>query len=145
MLNLLATLVVVTLPASPGGFSACPDPTPTADVTANGADGVGECEQGAPLDLWYRMSRFAEVDPGSASGAPGAAGGAPARRPQAGRNLASCDGPQTPAQLSSPQLPPVALFALPGLLPLQVPQHFDVDAHALPARAIAPPERPPRA
>ena len=133
MLNLLATLVVSALPATPGAFSACPDPMPaTADV------GVGECEQVAPLDLWYRMSRFADVDPGSAAAAP-------ARRPQANRGGASCDAPQAPAQLPSPQLPHVALFALPGLLPLQVPTHFDADARDLPARAIAPPERPPRA
>jgi hypothetical protein len=105
----------------------------TADV------GGGECEQVAPQDLWYRMSRFAEVDPGSAAAAP-------ARRPQgADRGVASCDAPQAPAQLPSPQLPHVALFALPGLLPLQVPSHFDADARDLPARAIAPPERPPRA
>jgi len=131
MLNLLATLVVSALPATPGAFSACPDPTQAA------AD-VGECEQVAPLDLWYRMSRFADVDPGSAAAAP-------ARRPQAHRGVASCDAPQTPAQLPSPQLPHVALFALPGLLPLHVPSHFDGDARDLPARAIAPPERPPRA
>jgi len=133
MLNLLATLVVTALPATPGAFSACPDPMPaTADV------GVGECEQVAPLDLWYRMSRFAEVDPGSAAGAP-------ARRPQASRGAASCDAPQAPAQLPSTELPHVALFALPGLLPLHLPSHFDADARDLPARAIAPPERPPRA
>jgi hypothetical protein len=139
MLNLLATLLVSTLPASPAGFSACPDPTPAAAQAGSdvGAD-VGECEQAAPLDLWYRMSRFAEVDPGSA-------GAAPARRPQASRGVVSADAPQTPAQISPPQAPPVALFAVPGLLPLHVPSHFDGDARALPARAIAPPERPPRA
>ena len=131
MLNLLATLVVSALPATPGAFSACPDPMPAA------AD-VGECEPVGPVDLWYRMSRFADVDPGSAAAAP-------ARRPHANRGVASCDAPQTPAQLPSPNLPPVALFALPGLLPLHVPSHFDADARDLPARAIAPPERPPRA
>jgi hypothetical protein len=130
MLNLLATLVVSALPAA---FSACPDATQAiADV------GAGECEQVAPLDLWYRMSRFADVDPASAAAAP-------ARRPQANRGVASCDAPQAPAQLPSSELPHVALFALPGLLPLHVPSHFDADARDLPARAIAPPERPPRA
>jgi hypothetical protein len=132
MLNLLATLVVSALPVSPAGFSACPAPPPPAEV--------GECEA-TPLDLWYRMSRFADVDPGTL-------GGAPARRPQAHRGIASqlsYDASPTPAQVSAPDVPPVALFALPGLLPLHVPTHFDADAHALPARAIAPPERPPRA
>ena len=133
MLNLLATLVVSALPASPAAFSACPDPTPASAQV----DTAGECEQAAPLDLWYRMSRFADVDPGSA-------GGAPARRPQASRGQASCDAPQAPARISQPPAPPVALFAVPGLLPLHVPSHFDADARDLPARAVAPPERPPR-
>jgi len=130
MLSLLATLVVSTLPASPA-VSTCPDPVPPADV---------ECSEVAPLDLWYRMSRFADSEPG------GLAAG-PARRAPANRNLdlSSCGAPQVPAQVSSPDAPtPVALFALPGLLPLHVPSHFDADARDLPARAIAPPERPPR-
>ena len=130
MLSLLATLVVTTLPSQPGGFSACPAPTPPAAE-------VGECDVAAPLDLWYRMSRFADPDPASA-----AAG--PARKTQANRG-ASCDAPKAPAQLSAPSIAPVALFALPTLLPLHVPSHFDADARDLPARALAPPERPPRA
>jgi hypothetical protein len=132
MFNLLATLVVTALPAQPGAFSACPDPTPVAEV--------GECDMVAPLDLWYRMSRFADPEPS------GAAAG-PARRAQANQNNkgASCDAPNTPAQLSPPSIPPVALYALPTLLPLHVPSHFDADARDLPARALAPPERPPRA
>ena len=133
MLNLLATLVVTALPASPGGLSACPDPTPaSAEVT------FGECDEAAPLDLWYRVSRFADADPG-------AVGAGPARRGHANHELASCDAPQTPAQLPSPQAPPAALFALPTLLDIQIPLRFEADAHALPARALAPPERPPRA
>ncbi|HMF39094.1 MAG TPA: hypothetical protein VKQ32_00300 [Polyangia bacterium] len=132
MLNLLATLVVTALPASPGGLSACPDPTPpSADVA------FGECGEVAPLDLWYRVSRFADADPGGV-------GAGPARRSQANR-VASCDAPQTPAQVPSPQAPPAALFALPTLLDIQIPLRFEADAHALPARALAPPERPPRA
>ena len=132
MLNLLATLVVTALPATlaatPGAFSACPDPAPPA---------AAECDVGAPLNLWYRMSRFAEPEPS------GAAAG-PARRAQANRGV-SCEAPTAPAQLPPPNVPPVALFALPTLLPLHVPSHFDADARDLPARAIAPPERPPRA
>ncbi|HEY7370805.1 MAG TPA: hypothetical protein VIF57_01410 [Polyangia bacterium] len=132
MFNLLATLIVTTVPAPAGAVSACADPGPaSADVAA------GECEA-APLDLWYRMSRFADVDPGSV-------GAGPARRVRANPTLASCDAPKAPAQVSPPQAPPVALFALPALLLVQVPPYFDADAHALPARALAPPERPPRA
>ena len=131
MLNLLATLIVSAVPAPPGAYSACPDPTPAAQVEA------GECGQVAPVDLWYRMSRFAEPDPGSA-------GAGPARRAQAKHSASSCDAPGAPAQVSSLSIPPVALFALPTLLPLHVPSHFDGDARDLPARAIAPPERPPR-
>ena len=133
MLSLLASLVVSALPASSAAAATCPDPTPSASEVA-----FGECGDAAPLDLWYRMSRFADVDPG------GLAAG-PARRAQTNRSVASCDAPQVPAQLSPPQLPPVALVALPTLLPLQLPTHFDADARDLPARAIAPPERPPRA
>jgi hypothetical protein len=134
MLNLLATLVVTALPAPSAVLSTCPDPTPAT------AEDVGECGEAAPLDLWYRMSRFADGERD-----PGAAGAAPARRPQTNRSGAACDAPQTPVQLPAPLTPPAALFALPVLLPLQIPSHFDADAHALPARALAPPERPPRA
>ena len=75
MLNLLATLVFSALPASPAAAATCPDPTPaTADVA------FGECGEAAPLDLWYRMSRFAESDPGGV-------GGGPARRLQANRSV----------------------------------------------------------
>jgi len=130
MITLLATLLVTALPPQPGAFSACPDSTPPAAE-------VGECDVVAPLDLWYRMSRFADPEPS------GVAAG-PARRAQANQG-ASCDAPNTPAQLSPPSVPPVALFALPTLLPLHVPSHFDADARDLPARALAPPERPPRA
>jgi len=133
MLNLLATLVVSALPAAPGAVSTCPEPAPaTADVA------FGECGEVAPLDLWYRMSRFADGEPG------GAAAG-PARRPQTNRGVVSCDARPTPAQISAPEAPPVVLVALPTLLPLHVPRHFDGDARDLPARAIAPPDRPPRA
>ena len=134
MLSLLATLVVSALPASSAAVStACPDPTPPASEAA-----FGECDPAAPLNLWYRMSRFAEAEPG------GLAAG-PARRAQTHRDVTSCEAAPVPAQFSPPQLPPVALFALPTLLPLQLPTHFDADARDLPARAIAPPERPPRA
>jgi hypothetical protein len=136
MINLLATLVVTVLPVSPpqpGAYSACPDPTPPAAE-------VGECDQVAPLDLWYRMSRFADPEPS------GLAAGAARRAPSNQQHrAASCDAPNTPAPLTPPSVPPVALVALPTLLPLHVPSHFDADARDLPARAIAPPERPPRA
>jgi hypothetical protein len=132
MLNLLATLVFSALPASSAGAATCPDPTPaTAEVA------FGECAA-APVDLWYRMSLFAESEPGGV-------GAGPTRRLQGNRSVASCDAPQVPAQLSAPDLPPVALVALPTLLPLQGPRYFDGAARDLPARAIAPPERPPRA
>jgi hypothetical protein len=133
MLSLLASFVVSALPGFSAAMSTCPEPTPPASEVA-----FGECDQAAPLDLWYRMSRFADVDPG------GLAAG-PARHAQTNRSVTSCDAPPVPAQFSAPQLPPVALFALPTLLPLQLPTHFDADARDLPARAIAPPERPPRA
>ncbi len=135
MLNFLATLVVSALPASSADAATCPDPTPATSEVA-----FGECEA-APLDLWYRMSRFAESEPGSI----GAGSVGSTRRLQANRSITSCDAPQVPAQISAPNLPPVALVALPTLLPLSSPMHFDGDARDLLARAIAPPERPPRA
>src|SRR3954471_17399882 len=104
MLNLLATLIVSAIPAPPGAYSACPAPTPAAQVEA------GECGQVAPLDLWYRMSRFAEPDPGTA-------GAGPARRAHTNHSAPSCDAPGAPAPVSSPSIPPAALFALPTLLP----------------------------
>jgi hypothetical protein len=128
MLNLLATLVVTALPASPGAFPACPDPTPPA---------VEACDEAVPLDLWYRMSRFADPEPGSAAADPAA----PAR---ADRGSPSCDAPQGPVYVPSPDAPPVALFQLATLLPPEFPSHFSADTRDLPARAVAPPERPPR-
>jgi hypothetical protein len=136
MLNFLATLVVATLPTGQGALPACPDPAPaSAEVHEVIA---GECDEAAPVDLWYRMSRFADPDPGGV-------GVGSTRRLQAHHNLAACDAPKVPVQLSAPQAPPAALFALPALPDIQIPLRFDADAHALPARALAPPERPPRA
>ena len=133
MLNLLATLVISALPASSAAAATCPDPTPaTADVA------FGECGESAPLDLWYRMSLFAESDPGGV-------GAGPARRLQANRSVTVVRRTAGARADLAPDLPPVALVALPTLLPLQGPRYFDGDARDLPARAIAPPERPPRA
>jgi hypothetical protein len=146
MLNLLATLVVSTLPLPAGAVPACAAPMAgSAEAAAAGASAAAasavavavECHVAAPLDLWYRMSRFADADPGSV-------GAGPARRLKPNAGMASCDAPQPQAQWSPPQTAPVALFALPSLLAAQVPSHFDADAHALPARALAPPDRPPR-
>jgi len=134
MLNLLATLVVSALPLPPGAAWACAAPT---QASAELGASVGECDVAAPLDLWYRMSRSADADPGSV-------GAGSARRLKPTPGIASCDAPQTPAQWAPPQTAPVALFALPTLLAVQVRSHFDADAHALPARALAPPDRPPR-
>jgi hypothetical protein len=91
------------------------------------------------------MSRFAESEPGGVGAGGVGVGVGSTRRLQANRSITSCDAPQVPAQISAPNLPPVALVALPTLLPLFSPMHFDGDARDLPARAIAPPERPPRA
>ena len=129
MLNLLATLLVTALPASPGAFSACPDPTPPA---------VETCDEAAPVDLWYRMSRFADQEPGGAAADS-------ARRARADRGSPSCDVPQGPVYVPSPDAPPVALVGVPELVPPEFPTHFSADARDLPARALAPPERPPRA
>ena len=129
MLNLLASLVITALPATPGAFSACPDPAPP---TADECD-VGRAARSLVPDVAVRGARAQRRRRRIRPAAPRRTG------------VASCEAPTAPAQLPTPNVPPVALFALPTLLPLHVPSHFDADARDLPARALAPPERPPRA
>jgi len=84
------------------------------------------------------MSRFADQEAGDAAADS-------ARRFRANRSAPSCDVPQGPVYVPSPDAPPVVLVALPELVPPEFPTHFTADARDLPARALAPPERPPRA
>jgi hypothetical protein len=109
----------------------CPTP-------ATGEDALGECAYEGPLDLWYRMSRFAEPDPG-------AVGTAPARRAVVKISGSSYGAPHDASQRTAPDAPQIALFAVPALAPIDGAPDFSPDARGPTARPIAPPERPPRA
>jgi hypothetical protein len=108
----------------------CPTPPEQLPVAS------GECSE-PPLNLWYRVSRFpdSEQPPGSLAPAP--------RRMRDGHAVRS-NGADDVGRLSAPHLQPLALFALPGLIPASVRNFADVSTRVIPARALAPPDRPPR-
>jgi hypothetical protein len=110
-------------------------PTPLA---ASGPIASGECD-GAPLDLWYRVSRLpdSERPAGSLTPTP--------RRSRAGHGSASGGGPADPGQLSAPDVKPAALFAQHDFVATEGRAIFVRSTDALPARVVAPPDRPPRA
>jgi hypothetical protein len=112
----------------------CPSP-PEAPAQAWVAS--GECSE-PPLNLWYRVSRFPDSEQPTGSLAPAPRGARSNRGISAG-------GPQDVGHWSAPDLQPVALFALPCLVPTAARNHLDVSSRTVPARAIAPPDRPPRA
>jgi hypothetical protein len=97
----------------------------------------GECSE-PPLNLWYRVSRFpdSERTPESLVPAP--------RRARGNRGISS-GGAQDVGHWSAPDLQPVALFALPGIVSTSAHNHSDISSRTIPARALAPPDRPPRA
>jgi hypothetical protein len=96
----------------------------------------GECSE-PPLNLWYRVSRFpdSEQPPGSLAPAP--------RRAHGGRAVSS-SGADDVGHLSGPDLHPLALFALPGLIPASARNFANISTRAAPARVLTPPDRPPR-
>jgi hypothetical protein len=112
----------------------CPTPP---EAPAQPPVASGECSE-PPLNLWYRVSRFPESELPSGSLVP-----AP-RRAQSNRGLSSNGAPDI-AHWSAPDLQPLALFALPGLVSTSARTHADVSSRTIPARALAPPDRPPRA
>lgn len=109
----------------------CPT-TPDAPAVA-----TGECSE-PPLNLWYRVSRFpdSEQPTGSLVAAP--------RRAHGNRGITSGGAPDV-GHRSTPDLQPVALFALPGIVPTGERNHSDISSRTIPARVLAPPDRPPRA
>jgi hypothetical protein len=107
------------------------------DAPAQPAVATGECSE-PPLNLWYRVSRFpdSERPPGSLVAAP--------RRAHNNRGITSGGAPDV-GHWSTPDVQPVALFALPGIVSTGARNHSDVSSRTIPARALAPPDRPPRA
>jgi hypothetical protein len=112
----------------------CPTP-PEAPALPSVA--TGECSE-PPVNLWYRISRFpdSERPPESLVPAP--------RRARSNRGISS-NGAQDVGHWSAPDVQPLALFALPGFVATGAHNHLDVSSRTIPARALAPPDRPPRA
>jgi hypothetical protein len=111
----------------------CPTPS-----EAPAAPAASECDPPPVLDLWYRVSRSpdSELPAGSLAPAP--------RRARTTRAL-SAGGAPDPGHLSAPDVQPAALCALPGLAPADARDRASLTTRTIIARAIAPPDRPPRA
>ena len=112
----------------------CPSP-PQAPAQAWVAS--GECSE-PPLNLWYRVSRFPDSEQPTGSLVP-------APRGAHGNRAITSRGPQDVGHWSAPDLQPLALFAVPGLAPSGGRNLSDISSRTVPARALAPPDRPPRA
>jgi hypothetical protein len=169
MLGLVLSLMVSAASAMPSAGVTCPDEPETCDGAAvalaaspskdadadNGprdyatpaeidcpAPGDGpiassECD-GAPVDLWYRVSRSPDSERPTGSLAP-------ARRARAS-HASSCGGrPADPAQLTAPDVQPLALFARHDVVATGARSPFLRDTRARPSRTLTPPDRPPRA
>ena len=111
----------------------CPSPP---EAPAQPSVATGECSE-PPLNLWYRVSRFPDSEQPSGSLVP-------ARGARTNRAVTS-RGARDVGHWSAPDVQPLALFALPGLAPSDRRDHSDVSSRTVPARALAPPDRPPRA
>ncbi|HXT95648.1 MAG TPA: hypothetical protein VN853_05065, partial [Polyangia bacterium] len=98
----------------------------------------GECSE-PPLVFFYRyfVSRSPESEAPTGTLAP-----AP-RRARASHGV-SARGIQDVGHLSAPDLQPLALVALPALLPGSGRNLREASTRVIPARALAPPDRPPR-
>ena len=171
MLGLLVSFVVSALPAMPSASVTCPGwpascdgawamvptdppdddgprdyatpaevdcPTPPDPPGPNSNAMASECSDTPVNVFWFRVSRTADSERPSGGLAP-----AP-RRARTDHALAG-SGPQDAAHLSAPDLRPIALCALPGIVPTVARHFFDSGLQALPARSLAPPDRPPRA
>jgi hypothetical protein len=105
-------------------------PTPAGEAPSS------ECDSATPLYRWYGFSRVSDGDATnpSLSAAP--------RRARPAATFAGA--PADPAHLVVRAAQPVALFALPALHVAAARADFSNGSHLLPARALAPPDRPPR-
>jgi hypothetical protein len=105
----------------------CEDSTADEAVTT-------ECEL-TSLDFWYRVSRTPDRDSGTLVAA---------RHGRGSRVTPACGAPPDRGQPSAPQLQPLALFAVPTLMPIEAPADLRAETRRLPQRGLAPPDRPPR-
>jgi len=94
---------------------------------------ASECDE-VSLDFWYRVSRFPDGETGSLV----------PRHGRGSRVNAAFGVPPDRGQISAPQLQPLALFAVPGLTITETHADLRAETRRLPARVLAPPERPPR-
>jgi hypothetical protein len=157
--------LVLSQSAVPSASVTCPDEPASCDSAAVGADLLAAQAQGprdyatpaeidcedpdaglakealatacdeVSLDFWYRVSRLPDGESGSL---------VPLRHQRGSRVISSAGVPPERAQLSVPQMQPLALFAVPTLLPIEAQADRSAEALFLPARALAPPDRPPR-
>lgn len=113
----------------------CPTPPEAApdDSTAS------ECSE-PPLVFFYRY--FVSRSPESEAPT-GSLGPAP-RRARASHGVSARGSQDAGGHLSAPDLQPLALVALPGLLPGSGRDLHPASTRVVPARALAPPDRPPR-
>jgi len=114
----------------------CPEPPQPPAPTAS-----GECSEAPAVALnlfWYRVSRYpeSELPAGRLSPTSGS------RRAHAGQTMTG--GVPDAGSIAKLTVQPMALTALPALFPAVSRRLEDTRAQALPARALAPPDRPPR-
>lgn len=114
----------------------CPTPPEAAPADSSAS---GECSE-PPLALFYRyfVSRTPESEAPTGSLAP-----AP-RRARASHGLSARGAQDVGGHLSAPDVQPLALVALPDLTPGSERGLHEGSARAIPTRALAPPDRPPR-
>ncbi|MFL5308582.1 MAG: hypothetical protein ACJ8F1_25440 [Polyangia bacterium] len=109
----------------------CPEPPQPAPVLAS-----GDCNE-TPAAFWYRVSRYAESEAPAGRLAPSTR-----RAHNAG---AVTGGLPDVGHFTKLTTQPIALVALPALFPAVSRRLAHTYAQALPGRALAPPDRPPRA
>jgi hypothetical protein len=100
--------------------------------------GDATCDETPPPDLWYRISTPGASERATSTITSG-------RRSHAGRAALSAGAPSPDSRsIAPPDFQPVALCAVPVLLPSGLHSGVLVRSDAPPARTLAPPDRPPR-
>jgi hypothetical protein len=111
-------------------------PTPRGGAAS---PGDATCEETPPPDLWYRVSSAAAGEQVMNTLVPG-------RRARPGRPALAAAGsaPDHRQLMPAPHFQPVALCAVPLLLPSDPSVQVSRSSQTPPARILAPPDRPPR-